>query len=74
MAKKDKLTPSDNRQQKAQHSRMGNENPKTGGRNFDETENEASEGRESGKNESGKYNKPTRGTGQQGGGERDKKR
>jgi hypothetical protein len=75
MRKQDKHTPSDNRRQKSQNSNMSrSERPKTSGVNFEDTQEEAFESRRSGRNESGKYNKPARGTGEQGGGERNKKR
>ena len=73
--KQDKHTPSDNREQKVQHSNLkGGRNPQRSGDSFNEIEKEAFESRDSGKNESGNYNKPARGTGEQGGGERNKKR
>ena len=57
----DKHTPSDNGGQKTQNSSMeGASNPKASGTNFDEIQREAFESRESGLNESGKENKPTR--------------
>jgi len=58
----DKNTPSDNRGQKSQNSNMeGANNPKTSGAtDFDDTQREAFESRESGLNESGNRNKPTR--------------
>jgi hypothetical protein len=73
--KEDKHTPSDNRRQKVQHGNLkGGQNPQTSGDSFNDIEKEAFDSRRSGRNESGKFNKPTRGTGEQGGGERDKKR
>jgi hypothetical protein len=73
MRKQDKHTPSDNRQQKTQNKNLDKaENPKTSGVNFKETKREALESRNTARNESEKFNKPSRRSGQQGGGERDK--
>jgi len=58
----DKNTPSDNGQSRSQNSNStGAENVKTSGAtDFDDTQREAFESRESGLNESGNPNRPTR--------------
>ena len=58
----DKNTPSDNRGQKSQNANMGGaQNSKTSGdSDFDDTQRGARQGRETGLNESGNENRPTR--------------
>lgn len=60
--KQDKHTPSDNGRQHSQNgNHQGVNHPKTSGKtDFDDTQREAFEGRESGLNESGRRNQPTR--------------
>jgi hypothetical protein len=63
--KEDKNTPSDNRKQKSQNQNINANKPKD---DMDSIEREAFDNRESGLNESGKRNKPRRGTGEKGAG------